>query len=128
VYPAESDRMDSLISEWESEGGLFEESSGQCEMRGTVNQIAWAKQIRVQVEAEFERVANALAALAVRQSSASRRDTFTLIAILYEKRAEVMAQPDAGYFIHDWQELRDQVRRLIMADARYKSIKPARST
>jgi hypothetical protein len=93
-----------------------------------VNQIAWAKQIKAQVEAEFDRVANALAALALRQSSASRRDTFTLISILYEKRAEVMAQRDAGYFIHDWQELRDQVRRLIIADARYPSLKPRRST
>jgi len=34
-----------------------------------------------------------------------------------------MANESAGYFIHDWQELRDQVRRLILADDRYKAIK-----
>jgi hypothetical protein len=34
-----------------------------------------------------------------------------------------MAHQEAGYFIHDWQELRDQVRQLIMNDERYKAIK-----
>jgi len=46
-----------------------------------------------------------------------------MISILEEKRAEVMAREDAGYFIHDWQELRSQVRELIVGDSRYKAIK-----
>jgi hypothetical protein len=34
-----------------------------------------------------------------------------------------MGNEQAGYFIQDWQELRDQVRRLIIGDPRYKAIK-----
>ena len=33
---------------------------------------------------------------------------------------KVMANQRAGYFIHDWQELRDEVRKMSMNDARYK--------
>ena len=46
-----------------------------------------------------------------------------MITILEDKRAEVMANKQAGYFIHDWQELRGQVRQLIVGDSRYKAIK-----
>jgi hypothetical protein len=45
-----------------------------------------------------------------------------VIAILEEKRGEVMARREAGYFIHDWQELNDQVRRLIGLDPRFQAI------
>ena len=34
-----------------------------------------------------------------------------------------MANDQAGYFIHDWQELRGQVRELIAEDPRYRTIK-----
>jgi hypothetical protein len=34
-----------------------------------------------------------------------------------------MRNDQAGYFIHDWQELDNQVRRMILQDARYKTIK-----
>jgi len=92
-------------------------------LTGTVNQIEWAERIRIQVDAEFDRVASALAKAASKQSDADRMNTHVMIAILEEKRVEVMANPKAGYFIHDWQELRDQVRQMIMKDARYKAIK-----
>ena len=46
-----------------------------------------------------------------------------MIAILEEKRAEVMSKPDAGYFINGWQELHDQVRKMMINDARYQAIK-----
>ena len=92
-------------------------------MTGTVNQIEWAKQIRTQVNAEFDRVITALQAAAARQSGQDRMDTQAIIAIVEEKRTEVMEHQDAGYFIHDWQELRDQVRQMIMKDERYKAIK-----
>jgi chaperonin GroES len=49
-------------------------------------------------------------------------DTVAVIAILEDKRAEAMGKDQAGYFIHDWQELGDQVRRMITEDARYKVI------
>jgi hypothetical protein len=33
-----------------------------------------------------------------------------------------MAKDDAGYFIREWQELRDQVRLMLTNDPRYKAI------
>jgi hypothetical protein len=65
----------------------------------------------------------ALEAAAAKQSGQDQLDTQTMIAILEDKRTEVMAHEEAGYFIHDWQELRDQVRQMIMKDNRYKTIK-----
>ena len=65
------------------------------------------------MNAEFDRVKTALETAAAKQSGQDRMDTQTLIAILEDKRAEVMAHEEAGYFIHDWQEMRDQVRELI---------------
>jgi hypothetical protein len=41
---------------------------------------------------------------------------------LEKKRAEVMARDEAGYFIREWQELRDQVRQMIRQDARFRAI------
>ena len=58
-----------------------------------------------------------------KQTEQHQSETRALIAILEEKRAEVMAKDQAGYFIHDWQELRDQVRRMIIQDPRYLAIK-----
>jgi len=92
-------------------------------MRGTANQVDWAEQIKVRVNAEFDRVAVALALAATRQTEADRMDTLAVIAVLEDKRAAVMRNDQAGYFIHDWQELSDQVRQMIVQDARYKTIK-----
>ncbi len=117
--------MNERISVWEGEGGSVNETSGEA-MTGTVNQIEWAKQVRTQVNAEFDRVVTALEAAATRQSGQNRMDTQTIIAIVEEKRTEVMEHQEAGYFIHDWQELRDQVRQLIMKDDRYKAIKTSK--
>jgi hypothetical protein len=114
--------MKERISVWEGEGGSLNETS-EKELIGTVNQIEWAKQIRTQVNAEFDRVITALETAATKQSGQNRLDTQAIIAIAEEKRTEVMEHQEAGYFIHDWQELRDQVRQMIMKDDRYKSIK-----
>ena len=114
--------MKERISVWEGEGGSLNETSEKA-MTGSVNQIEWAKQIKTQVSAEFDRVKMALEAAAAKQSGQNRMDTQAVIAILEDKRAEVMAHQDAGYFIHDWQEMRDQVRQMIMKDERYKAIK-----
>ena len=83
-------------------------------MMGTPNQIEWAEQIKISVSAEFDRVAKAL------ESAAGNP---AVIEILADKRAEVMARDQAGYFIVEWQELRDQVRKLIIQDPRYQAIK-----
>jgi hypothetical protein len=37
--------------------------------------------------------------------------------------AEVMAREEPGYFIHDWQEFRNQVSQMIVEDSRHKAIK-----
>jgi hypothetical protein len=92
-------------------------------MTGTVSQIEWAEEIRVRVGAEFDRVASALGSAAEKQGERDRMDTHAMIAILEDKRAEVMAKDQAGYFILEWQELRDQVRQLIVHDSRYQAIK-----
>ena len=113
--------MKERISVWEGEGGSLNETSEKG-LIGTVNQIEWAKQIRTQVNAEFDRVKAALETAAAKQSGQDRMDTQAMIAILEDKRAEVMANQMAGYFIHDWQELRDQVRQMILNDAKYKAI------
>ncbi len=90
---------------------------------GTVNQIEWAEQIRARVSEEFDRVAQALKAAAARQLEQDRTATQTMIAILEEKRAEVLAHDEAGYFIHDWQELGGQVRQMVVRDTRYEAIR-----
>ena len=92
------------------------------EMTGTPSQIEWAEQIKPRVNAEFERVAKAFEQAAGKQSEQDRMDTHAVIAILQEKRAEVMAKDQAGYFIRDWQELRAQVRQMIARDPRYQAI------
>jgi cell division FtsZ-interacting protein ZapD len=114
--------MQRSIAVWEGEGGSANEPSAKG-MTGTVNQIEWAKQIRTRVAAEFDRVKTVLEAAAAKQSRQDQKDIQAIIAILEDKRAEVMAHEEAGYFIHDWQELRDQVRQLIINDGRYKAIK-----
>jgi hypothetical protein len=95
-------------------------------MTGTASQIEWAEQIRPRVDAEFDRIAKAFQAVADRQSGEDRTDTRAIVAILEEKRAEVMAKDQAGYFIRDWQELKDQVRQMIAQDSRYQAIQASR--
>jgi cell division FtsZ-interacting protein ZapD len=92
-------------------------------MIGTVNQIAWAVRIRMQVDAEFDRVRKVLESVATKQSADDGTHLQAIIRILEDKRAEVMGNEQAGYFIHDWQELRDQVRQLIIGDPGYMAIK-----
>jgi hypothetical protein len=97
--------------------------TGEERMIGTVNQIAWAVQIRAQVDAEFDRVRKVLESVATKQPADDGTHLQAIIRILEDKRAEVMGNDRAGYFIHDWQELRDQVRQLIIGDPRYMAIK-----
>jgi len=39
-----------------------------------------------------------------------------------------MANDHAGYFIRNWQELTDQVRQMIAADARFDAIRANRKS
>lgn len=81
------------------------------------------EEIRAQVDAEFDRVRKVLESVAGKQSLDDETDLQVIIRLLEDKRVEVMGNEQAGYFIHDWQELRDQVRRLIVGDPRYRAIK-----
>jgi cell division FtsZ-interacting protein ZapD len=94
-------------------------------MIGTINQIAWAVQIKAQVDAEFDRVRKVLESVATKHSPSDGTDLQAIIQILEDKRAEVMGNEQAGYFIQDWQELRDQVRQLFIGDPRYNGGKHA---
>lgn len=90
---------------------------------GTDNQIEWAERIRRRVNDEFDRVAATFYAVSIRQDAAAKADTQAIVAILEDKRTEVMRREQAGYFIHDWQEITDQVRQLIFHDGRYSAIR-----
>ena len=123
--------IESLIRDieiWESEGGAVVNLLGApaSSMSGTAAQVEWAERIRRQVDAEFDRVASSFRSVARKQGDAKRADTEAIIAILEEKRAAVMSREQAGYFIHDWQEISDQVRQMIFLDARYQEIKDQR--
>jgi hypothetical protein len=118
---SELQKVEDSLTVWEGEGGSLNESRANP-LTGTVNQIEWAERIRTQVNAEFDRLASVLEAAALKKSEPARSDALAVIAILEDKRAEVMANQMAGYFIHDWQELRDQVRQMILNDAKYKAI------
>ena len=112
------------IEAWEEEGGAARRLDPTVmSLRGTENQVEWALRIKRQVNDEFDRVAAAFRVVAHRQTGGRRSETETIIAILEEKRSEVMSREDAGYFIRGWQEIGDQVRQLIFQDARYQAIK-----
>jgi hypothetical protein len=121
--------MEEALESWEDEGGAERSIpvAANHELTGTINQVDWAEQIRTQVNAEFDRVAKALELAARKRAEQDRADIRLMIAILEDKRAEVMANDRAGYFIHDWQELRGQVRELIAEDPRYHTIKASRA-
>jgi hypothetical protein len=113
------------IEAWEGEGGAAcgQTDPGATSMSGTASQVEWAQRIKHRVNDEFDRVAAAFRTIADKQEDHQRTDTEAIITILEEKRAEVMNREQAGYFIHDWQEISDQVRHMIFQDARYQAIK-----
>jgi hypothetical protein len=126
------------LGEWESEGGAPAQSeaagyqvgaptSVTPTLTGTLNQIDWAEQIRKRAGQDFDRVSNAMKSVASRQVERDRTDTQAFIAILREKRVEVMSRAQAGYFIHDWQEPGNQVRQMIIKDPRYDTIKTSQA-
>ncbi len=112
------------IEAWEGEGGATRAPlCASAASMSTASQGEWAERIKRQVNAEFDRVAASFKSVAGKQDDDKRADTEAILAILEDKRAEVMSRTDAGYFIHDWQEIGDQVRQLIFHDARYQAIR-----
>jgi hypothetical protein len=82
-------------------------------MTGTPNQISWAELIKVQIGEEFDRVSNVL----------TKHRRADMVALLEEKRLEVLAVDRAGYFIKEWGELNGQVNRMITSDPRYEALR-----
>jgi hypothetical protein len=117
--------LSSDIQAWEDEGGAAPgpPALGSTLMAVTPNQVEWAVRIKRQVNAEFDRMAASFRLIANRQSGSQRNDTEAIIAILEDKRVEVMRREQAGYFIHEWQEIGDQVRQMIFHDPRYQAIR-----
>jgi hypothetical protein len=117
------------IERWEDDGGsvirLWSESS--LYLVGTESQVEWATRIRCSVNAEFDRVSKALELATRKQSPQNRADAKDVMVLLEEKRADVMGRREAGYFIHDWQELNGKVRSMICEDPRYKAIMAKRA-
>src|SRR6185503_9840777 len=71
------------------EGGSMDwESHG---LSGATHEIEWALRIRAQVNEEFNRVVRVLERTAIKRSGQQRADTYVMIAIVEEKRAEVMS-------------------------------------
>lgn len=101
--------------------------SHEIKLTGTPNQVEWAEQIRLTVAQEFDRVAKAFTAQITIQTGEKQAETRTILAILEQKRTETMVITHAGYFIRDWRELSDQVRRMISQDPRYQEIKDQRA-
>lgn len=120
--------MDQALLRWENEGGLTPARPLDFRSRtllGSESQIEWAESIRKRVNDDFDRVAKAFRSVAHGQDARKRNDTDVILTILEEKRAEVLNRDQAGYFIHAWQEISDQVRQMIGEDSRYQAIKAA---
>ena len=91
-------------------------------LTGSPSQIEWALEIMPRVAAEFDRVAAAFEVRATQQAGQTQSDTRVIVEIVREKRSEVLACEKAGYFLAEWREISDQVRRLIADDPRYQAI------
>jgi hypothetical protein len=117
------------IGAWEDEGGAAPPPAGVplAAMVGTLSQVEWAERIKLRVNAEFDRVAASFRSIAAKQGDDKRADTEAIIAILETKRSEAMSREEAGYFIHTWQEIGDQVRQMIFRDTRFQAINKDRA-
>ena len=122
-------RLSKAIQSWEAEGGASAPLAPMQRpaLRGSVAQVHWAEEIRRQVDAEFGRVTAVFTSIAERQRDPARRsDTYAIIAIVQQKRDEVLARDQAGYFIHDWQEINGQVREMLFRDERFDALRKSR--
>jgi hypothetical protein len=114
------------IEAWEGEGGATPAPLGSATPMGaTPSQLEWARLIKRRVNDEFDRVAASFRSIAARDRH-QRAEAEAILGILEDKRAEVMSREQAGYLIHDGQEIGDQVRQMISDDARYQTIKNSR--
>jgi hypothetical protein len=76
------------VDAWENEGGSRPPSPA---LKGTAAQVEWAERIQRTVGAEFDRVAASFRLIALKQDVEKRADTEAILAVLADKRAEVMS-------------------------------------
>ncbi len=91
-------------------------------MTGSESQIEWAEPIKTSVRAEVDRVAQAFRIAADRQQGQDHLATLAFIAILEDKRVEVLAKEQAGYFVRVWQGLSDQLQQIVARGSRCQTI------
>jgi len=120
-----NDGLSHAVETWEAEGGAVLSPTGGSliSLNGTANQVEWGERIRDRVIADFDRVAKSFHTVAAKQAADKRAGTEAIIDILEDRRAAVMRQEHAGYFIREWQEIGDQVRQLLLHDPRYRALK-----
>lgn len=97
------------------------------QLRGATDQVAWANQIRSQVAIEFDQLRVAIEAGSNKYRALDRSETSTLLAILEEHRANVLAADQAEFFITRWQSAHDGVQHLVLGDERSKTVLDART-
>jgi hypothetical protein len=121
--------MEKATATWEDEGGSPPSAAAERRngpLYGTESQIEWAEAIRIRIDEEFDRMSSSFRSLAGKQSGLKRANTEAIIAMIEEKREEVLAIDQAGSWIRDWREPGDRVRRMILDDPRYLAIRASR--
>ena len=98
-------------------------SSDYRALQGSEAQIEWAGRIREHVAAEFDRVALAFRGVAAGQDAGGQAYTDAVVGIVQSLRSEVLANEQAGYFIRDWQDISDQVRKMVFTDSRFTTLR-----
>lgn len=109
--------MEDDVQAWEAEGGAVVQLGADiAEWLVTDRNAAAALQIKARVRAEFDRVVNALKSAADAQNGDKQIDARMVIFMLEQICAEVLSKDEAGYFIVEWQDASDHVRRIVTKD------------
>jgi len=96
-------------------------------LRGTPDQVSWAREIRERVRAEFDRVRRSIEAGSNKFRALDRTETATLLTLLEEHRTDALSADQAEYFIAEWQNPADRLQRVFNGDERWRAIHDARA-
>jgi hypothetical protein len=95
-------------------------------LTGTETQIEWARRIQARVAGEFDRVRRVFEVVGEKQHGPAKAETAAIVAIVEEMRSNVLANDQAGYYIREWQDLKNQVREMVLKDPRFEAIRANR--
>ncbi len=96
-------------------------------LTGDSSQVAWAFQIRRQVDQSFDRISVAVASGTNRYKALTPEETAVLLAVVAEHRGDVLGKCSAQYFLEHWQDPVDRAQRLIHTDPRWLALVEARA-